>query len=453
MKRLTSQCCLALAITGMLGCASPRQAAFDVVDRDVEARTGHRVHWNQGSKEDDEVAARIHALLGAPLTADSAVEIALLNNPGLQATFEDLGVSQADLVQAGLLRNPSFGVSLLLPQSPGAVLDYGISLTQPLVELVLLPLRKRIAAMQLAQVQLHVTESVLRLAGETRTAYLRVQAAQEQKALQHAILEATEASGELSRRQLEAGNISELDSAAAQGALGQAQIDSTHAELELLAAREQLTRLLGLGGTPDWSITAKLAELPPQDALDDVESLAVAHRPDLEVARKETVALDYALSLARGTVWLGSLDVGVATERDAENLHVTGPTFQVELPLFDQHQAQIARLEALRRQSQRKVEDLTLAVRSEVRGIRTRLLSARSIATQYRTVVIPLRERLVRLAQQRYNGMLTGVFQLLLVRQEEVNAYRDYLTSVRDYWITRSDLALAIGGRLDGDRS
>lgn len=398
------------------------------------------------------MAAHVRSLLAAPLTVDSAVEIALLNNPGLQATFEDVGISQADLVQAGLLKNPSFGVSVLFPQSAGAVIDYGLSLAQDLVDLVLLPLRRRVAAMELAQVQLRVTEGVLQLAAETRTAYLRVQAAQELLTLQHAILEAAQASGELSRRQFEAGDVSELDSAASQGALAQAQVDLANAELELLAAREHLTRLLGLGGQPEWSIAEKLAELPAEEALDEVEALAVARRPDLEVARKNVVALDYALSLARGTAWLGSLEVGVATERDAEGLHVTGPTFQIELPLFDQHQAQIARLEALRRQSQRKVEDLTLAIRSEVRSILARLRSLRSVATQYRTVLIPLRERLVRLSQERYNGMLLGVYQLLLVRQEEVNASRGYLAAVRDYWITRSDLALAVGGRLGGAR-
>jgi cobalt-zinc-cadmium efflux system outer membrane protein len=62
--------------------------------------------------------------------------------------------------------------------------------------------------------------------------------------------------------------------------------------------------------------------------------------------------------------------------------------------------------------------------------------------------MIPLREKVVRLSQEQYDAMLLGVYQLLAAKQAEVTAYREYIEAVRDYWLARSDLERAVGGRL-----
>src|SRR6478609_6929231 len=98
----------AIAATAIFlcGCAVHPRAAFDPVARTLAERTGQRIHWVQGGDEDRRVADETRRLLAAELTADSAAQIALFNNPTLQATYERLGVAQADVVQAGLLQNP-----------------------------------------------------------------------------------------------------------------------------------------------------------------------------------------------------------------------------------------------------------------------------------------------------------------------------------------------------------
>jgi hypothetical protein len=50
----------------------------------------------------------VQTLLAQPLTADAAVQLALLNNSGLKASLTELGIAEAELVQAGRLRNPAF---------------------------------------------------------------------------------------------------------------------------------------------------------------------------------------------------------------------------------------------------------------------------------------------------------------------------------------------------------
>ena len=100
-------CSFAIVIVLMGGCASlPKDAGFGDVERTIAERTGKRVHWSQGGPEDRAAGQALHAILAQPLTADGAVQIALLNNRELQATYEDLGIAQAALVQAGLFRNP-----------------------------------------------------------------------------------------------------------------------------------------------------------------------------------------------------------------------------------------------------------------------------------------------------------------------------------------------------------
>src|SRR4029453_13908612 len=82
--------------------------AFAELAKTVHLRTGKRVQWNRGSAEDAQAQSAVASLLSRPLTADLSAQVALPNNHNLQATYEELGIAQADLVEAGLLRNPVF---------------------------------------------------------------------------------------------------------------------------------------------------------------------------------------------------------------------------------------------------------------------------------------------------------------------------------------------------------
>jgi outer membrane protein, heavy metal efflux system len=105
---------LAMAALGVFlsGCASvPPKGGFDEVQQGAAQRLGQKVQWNQGTEDDQAAAQAVQLLLQRPLTADDAVQIALLNNRRLQAVYEELGIAQANLVQAGLLKNPRFSGS------------------------------------------------------------------------------------------------------------------------------------------------------------------------------------------------------------------------------------------------------------------------------------------------------------------------------------------------------
>jgi outer membrane protein, heavy metal efflux system len=221
-------------------------------------------------------------------------------------------------------------------------------------------------------------------------------------------------------------------------------------EADVLVAREGLTRLLGLWGVDAvFRVPSRLPDPPPAEApLDHLEAFAIGRRLDLASADARTQALSHAAAMAKNYRFIGSASAGANFERSPERYSSITPSASLELPIFDTKQAAIARLEALVRQAQAREEALAVGIRSEVRAARGRLLAMRDVVDRYAKVVVPLREQAVSLSQQRYGAMLLGAYQLLSAKQSEVNAYREFIEALRDYWIARADLERAIGAAI-----
>jgi cobalt-zinc-cadmium efflux system outer membrane protein len=269
--------------------------------------------------------------------------------------------------------------------------------------------------------------------------------------MRRTVVQATEAAVDIAIRQHDAGTLKTLDLANQQGFHDQAKLDMTRTDIQIVADRERLNRLMGLwGADTTWKLPGRLPELSAAEfPLERLESLAVSQRLDLAAARQETQVIAHALSLTRRYRYFYVFDVGVDTEHDvADDVNFTGPNVTIELPIFDQRQAEIARLESLLRQSQQRLFSLAIDIRSEVREVRNRLLTARNMVKYYHEVILPLRQRIVDESQLYYNGMLIGVYELLLAKQNQINAGREYIETLRDYWIAESDLDRAVGGRL-----
>ena len=441
-----------VACTSVLsGCTTvPKKGGFSDVAQVIEERVGHRVHWYQGTPEDSQVSETIGSMLAEELPVDSAVQIALLNNRSLQATYEELGIAQADLVQAGLLRNPVFFGSARSSNRSSSATNTEFGVVQDFLDILVRPARKKLAAAEFEEVKLRVADAVLNLAAEMKVSYYTLQGSMQVTAMLRTITEATQAAYEFAQLQHTAGNISDLDLIVQQGLYEQARVNLVNSEAAVLSDRERLTRLLGLWGlSTEWRIAERLPDLPEEEySLEHLESLAISQRLDLAAERWEIKKIAKALSITIHWRYVPLLDVGVETERDTDRERVTGPTLVIQLPIFDQGQAKIARFEALLRQSQQRMAALAIDIRSEVRDVRNRLLVARDLAEHYQKVLVPLREQIVTESQRFYNFMLIGIYQLLQARQDEIETYREYLEVVRDYWVARSDLERAVGGRL-----
>jgi cobalt-zinc-cadmium efflux system outer membrane protein len=443
---------LATSLALLAGCASTSaSSSFKDVAADVQTRSGHKIRWDQESAEDKEAEKAIDDLLRRPLTADAAVQVALLSNPGLRAKFEELAIAKADLVQAGLLKNPVFTIGRTAWESEHIDPNLFGSVELDFLDLVTLPMRKRVAATELEATKLEVGDHVLELAAHVREAFYRTQAAEQVVAMRRLVEEAAKTSADLARRQHEAGNMNDLTIHTELSLAAQTTLDRRRAEGEAAVAREELNKAMGLWGPrTGWKVTPRLPELPKEEASPErLESLAIAQRLDVGAARRNVQALGYALGLAKTTRWTGTVNVAVEAGRLRGSRHFSfGPSVALEIPLFDQRQAQIAKLEAFKRQAENELHALAVDVRADVRSSRVRVATARGIVEDYRKVIIPLRENVVRFSQQEYDAMLLGVYQLIQSKQSEFEAYREYLESLRDYWIARSDLERAVGGRV-----
>ena len=158
----------------LLGCAN--FSADGGLNR-VSELSRERIGYSMPNAANSSAAqARISTLLSAPLSSDSVVEIAVLNNPRLRVALADLGIAEADLVQASRLRNPGFSFGRL---SGNGEVEIDRAIMFDLSGLLTMPLRRAIEERRFAQTQLQTSLQIVRLATDTRRAYFQAVAAQQ----------------------------------------------------------------------------------------------------------------------------------------------------------------------------------------------------------------------------------------------------------------------------------
>jgi outer membrane protein, heavy metal efflux system len=438
---------LALAIP-----VSAKDKPFEPVEQSVKQRTKREVRWEKDLAAREESRGRVRTLLKKPLTSASAVQIALLNNRGLQATFEEIGLSFADVREARILANPEADLDIKFPDRPPTHPLYEWNVAQNFLNLLMLPLRTSVAKTNLAAAQMRVSDEVVKLVAEVKTAYYELLADQQLIALFQVIIEAQRSSLELMQRLHEAGNVTDLKLLQEQAQYSQARIELANAQAERRAHREKLNRFLGLwGADTTWKLAAsELAEVPASDiTIKGLETRAVANRLDLAAARTELESAVKAIGMEKTFRFIGALDFGVAGEHESDGTNLTGPSFRFELPIFNQGQVRIARGEAQVRMAAAKFEQLAIDIRGTIRELRDRLISKRDTVQFYRDELVPTRHRITQETLHQYNAMLVGAFEAFQARKEDVEAERTMIEAARDYWITRAELERALGGDLD----
>ena len=389
----------------------------------------------------------IHRLLQKELSVDTAVQIALLNNRDLQSSYASLGIARADLMEAGLLDNPVISYTYYAG-SAGSIVE--ASIVQNFVSVFTLSARKKVGQAAADRAVAETAQRVLDLAWQVRTQYYVVVGDAQALELMRQIVTATDAAAELARRQLAAGNLNRRDQAVQQAFYAQALLDASQAEIQLSSDREKLNRLMGLWGTQTrWSTPARLPRIPESlPSFDEIESQAISQRLDLAAAKKEAEGAAQALSLTQQFRYLDALGIGVAYKHEPGGNNFVGPTVQLGLPIFNQGQAKVARMEAEYRRNQERVAALAVAIRSETREARERLTAMQQIVQHYTQVMLPLQQTILSETLKSYNGMLTGVYELLLTKQMQVQTARQYVAANRDFWLAWADLERAAGGSL-----
>ena len=442
---------LALAVTALTlgGCASFSQdGGFGRVQNIAKERLGKEVTWAKTDSERDSIAQRVAVLLSKPLMVDDAVQVALLNNRGLQATFAELGVSESDMVQAGRLPNPRFA---MLQARNGSEFKIEQALTFNIFSLITMPQAMAIEGRRFERVQRAVALDVLGLAAQTRKTYYGAIAAEESVRYMRQVKQAADAGAELARRMAQAGNFNKLQQAREQGFYADAALNLARAEQAQTTAREGLTRLLGLWGQQTaFLLPERLPDLPKQpNDLPYAEQTAMAQRLDVQAAKLDVEAMAKNLGLTKTTRFINALEFGPARvlEGQRDSPYKRGYEVSFELPLFDWGTAKVTKAEAIYMQSVNLAAETAINARSEVREAYQGYRSGYDIARHYRDEIVPLKKRISEENQLRYNGMLIGVFDLLADARSQIASVNGYIEALRDFWIADADLEMALIGK------
>lgn len=380
-----------VAVLLLAGCAIPSSHEnLDATVRLVATQTASPLLWRRDPEAERQARANVEAMLVDGLTLDEAITVAFLASPELQLALEQLEISRSQFVAAATPPNP---VAIIGEREPGGNLSAfypGRSVTvgvlQNLIGLLNMPDRRAIARRDLDRARYEAASRITQFGARVAQSWLEYSAALRIQALRRDAL----------------------------GAQGAATADGTRSlllnDLDVATAREKLGLLLGLAGWhDDWRISGTLPALPAADFdAAGLENAALERRLDVQAAARAVETRLRVLAMQRRFRWLNQFDLGLFRDRAIGGTAFTGPNAVIEVPLFDQRQAQLLDADAELRSAMRNLESARLNARAEIRTHAAEMRVTRA------------------LLEQGARG------------EEQVNR-------LRDYWRARSALALSLG--------
>lgn len=388
-------------------------------------------------------------LIQQPLSVESAVQLALLNNPRIQALFEEIGIAQADLIEAGLLSNPIFEAIVRYPDRSGFMTNPEYSLIQNFVDLLLLPIRKKIAAAEYEKVKYSVAHAVLTTAFEVQKVYYSLVAAQMKRDLLKNIVELAEIANEIAIAQRNQGNVNALALQIRTSEYLRRLGEIGEAEAEIIHQRESLNKLLGLAYSDIcMAVPSSLPDITSEEPnFDCLEQVAFEERLDLQAAKWEVVRYNRMFPTVQWWTFT-NLAVGVSSTREPSrgSPWTTGPALTGAIPIFNYGQGARKRLWAQFRQASQRLAALEIDAYAEVREARDTLLVYREQILLYKNQIIPKQQEVVNSTEELYNIMSAGIYELLDAKRIEFTTTLDYQMMLKNYWLAKVALNEAVGG-------
>ena len=431
------------ALLALVGCSTfSEDGGFGLAEESAQ-QFGQRAVWLRDDEARADAEAEVAQLLTEVLSVESAVQIALLNNPGLQAAYAELGMSEADLVQAGRLPNPGFSYE---NTSAGEAQEIERGLEFGVLSILTMPFRVGIEERRFEAAKLKAAGETIDIVMETRKAFFEAVAAHQALEYMQEVVSAAEASRDLMSRMKRVGNASRLELAREQLFLSETTAAHAQAQRKAVGAREAFARALGLWGSQlDFTLPGRLPDLPEAPTvIENVEQEALAQRVDLQLARHDLDALSKNLGLTRATRFVNVLEAGPARVREAGEGARTGYHVMFEIPIFDWGDARIAKAEHLYTQASERFRESAVNARSEMRLAYQGYRSSYDIARHYRDEIVPLRKQISDEQLLLYNGMLVDVFELIADAREQVVTVNGYLDALLDYWMSDTELQHAL---------
>ncbi len=462
------------------GCATVNPAGdYQQAARRISEATGHEQVYRPD--EEETIAVRVEALLADGLTADEAVRVGLLNHAGLQAAWMEIGMARADLVQSGLLSNPSLGGSLRLPAG-GGLANLELTLAQNVADLWQIPVRREIAQAGIEQAILSLARQAADLSAQIRQTYYRCIGAMQLQETAGDNLAVTRQLLELALNRQKAGAGGELDVNLSRSAMLEAELALESSKLNAAEDRRELARLLGLTMNADTLALADAFPEPISGSWDTEAAVAYARsrRPDLLAAEQNVQEAEARLKAEYVKIW-PVVEIGLAMERgerqaqggrdlladtarasvangrltapeieprSANRQHtdfIIGPSWNLELPIFDQNQARIARAYYEHQQALKSLRNLECQAIQEIRGAMDRMITNWNIVGLYTEQFMPLARSNLELSRESYKAGRASFLSVLEAQRFYLDTRRRAIEAHQTAAATVPELERVVG--------
>ena len=452
MKKIFRLSAVATAALVLAGCASVNiDQTVQNTNETSQAFTQGKLELSRTAQQQQARAALSADLLAQPLGMDGAVQLALGNSPAVQTLLAQSWADMAQANQNGRIANPLFTFERI---RFGDELEIGRLLSFGLLDLLTLPRRISIARDQVAQSQLQLTSSVVDQVTQVRQAWVRAVSARQSLAYANQVNASAQASAELARRMQQVGNFNKLQRARQQVFYADSVARLASSQHAATAAREELTRLLGLtdAQASQLKLPERLPDLPKEARQSAaVSATATEQRLDVQMARMQldvagksqglnliTSLVDVELGIRRDTVFDNA--AGTSTPRKGYELGI-------RLPIFDWGSAKRDAMNAQSLAAANRYEGTVRGASSQLRESYSAYRTAYDVARHYRDEIVPLRKTMAEENLLRYNGMLIGVFELLADNREQINSVIAAINAYQQFWLADAALSASMTGK------
>ncbi len=458
---------VALSPLVLIGCVSSAEvekisnpyAGFPSVSAITRQATNKQTVWIQNKAQAEIIAKRVHKLIHKKtINANVAVQVALLNNKGLQAAYADVGLSAAEVWQQTMLENPTVSISMLGIAYPGLGVFRSIEATIANNILALATQKRRVdlADTKFRQAQIKAVIATLTLAGQTRRAWINSVSAFETIGYFNQAQTAADAASELAKKLGESGALAKAGQAREHAFYAELTGQKAQSRLAAKLAKGKLSKLMGLWGAEvDYYVPNKLPALPARiKRKKNIVREALQKQADLKVAKLELEAVAKSYGLTNATRYVTDLEIiaGFESEREldenGQRETVTRPQLELEfvIPIFDSGEARKRKAELTYMRAANLLAEKAVNIRTEARGAYLAYRATYQIARHYRQNVLPLRIKVEEEALLSYNGMITNTFELLADTRAKINTILLSVNAKRDFWLANANLSAAIYG-------
>ncbi|MAY61746.1 MAG: copper resistance protein [Rhizobiales bacterium] len=447
-----------------------RTAGFRTVSEKTAEATGRQTVWLRNAEATRHASRQVHAMIHRKtISADTAVQVALLNNRGLQAAYADIGIDAADVWQQILPENPVVSVGILGIAAPEVVLFRALEamIATNLQAMTTRERRVDIAKTRFEQTQLKAVNETLRLAADTRRAWIRAVSAFEAVAYLQQGQVAADAASELAAELGRSGALAKAGQAREHAFYAELTGQLAEARLNAALAKEELTRLMGLWGSEvSYFVPDRLPQLPKAlKSGRSIEAEALRKRVDLQIARLELELAAKSYGLTEATRYVTDLELvtGFEAEQEVETEYeivagdlegdksrkvVVSPQIEFEfaIPIYDTGKPRLRKAELTYLKGANLLAEKAVNIRSEARSAYINYKARHEIGRHYRRSVLPLRQKIEEESLLTYNGMITNTFELLADTRAKINTLVMSVDAKREFWLAEADLNAAIYG-------